>query len=234
MIKILLLFISTILFADVRVATAGNAAFIVQALSKTFYQKTNIKVIPIIGSSGKLAAQIEHGAPYDIYLSANMIYPEYLFKKELTITKPVVYARGRLVLFSRDDGISSLKDLLKAKKIAIANPKTAPYGMLAVDYLRQHHLYKKIKNKFVYAPNIAAALNYAITDTNYAFIAKSLLFKFPKYNNPKHYIELNDFYERTAQGAVLLKDKKEARLFFNFLFSKEAKKIFEKYGYDVN
>ena len=232
--KLFLLLLTTFLFADVKVATAGNAAFAIQALVKVFYEKTHIKVTPIIGSSGKLAAQIENGAPYDVYLSANMAYPEYLFKKNLTITKPVVYAKGKLVLFAKN-GVKSIKDLLNATKIAIANPKTAPYGALAIDYLRDQNLYDKLKDKFVIAPNIAAALNYAMRATNYAFIAKSLIFKLPKkYQNKNHYIELDDFYERTSQGAVLLKDREEARKFFLFLFSPQAKEIFKRYGYDVN
>jgi len=231
--KIILLLFVTFVFADIRVATAGNVAFAIKDLAKIFYNETHIKVIPVIGSSGKLTAQIERGAPYDLLLSANMRYPEYLYKKDLTITKAVVYARGRLVFFSKK-GLKGFDDIFKANKIAIANPKTAPYGLLTEHFLKDRGLYKKLKSKFVIAPNISATFSYAMKVTNYGFVARSLLFKFPKLNNKKHFVELSSFYERTSQGVVLISDKKEARKFFLFLFSKKAKQILRKYGYDVN
>jgi len=222
-----LLFITIYAFANVKVATAGNVAFAINDLADIFYKQTHIKVIPIIGSSGKLASQIENHAPYDIYLSANMKYPQYLYNKHLAITKPKVYAKGKLVLFSKYKEF----DLLKAKKIAIANPKTAPYGTLSIKYLKEKHLYSKVKNKLIIAPNIAAAFNYAVRIVDCGFVAKSLLFKIPKYNNPAYYKNL-DFNETTFQGVVLLTNNPQAKKFFNFLFSSQAKKIFKKYGYE--
>jgi len=232
--KLLLLLFVTFVFGDIKVATAGNVAFAIKDLGKEFYKEYHIRVVPIVGSSGKLTAQIERGAPYDVFLSANMKYPEYLFEHEKTITEPVVYAKGKLVLFARDGLKDGLNDLFKAKKIAVANPKTAPYGVLTEHYLKDKNLYHKLKSKFVIAPNISATFSYAMKVTNYGFVARSLLFKFPKLNNKKHFIELNDFYERTSQGAVLLTDKESAREFFRFLFSQKAKNILKKYGYDVN
>jgi len=228
-----ILFFSS-LFADIRVATAGNVAFAIKELADKFYQKTGIKVIPIISSSGKLTAQIQRKAPYDIFLSANMKYPEYLYKKGLTKTKPKIYAKGKLVLFSKK-GIKNFDEIFKAKKIAIANPKTAPYGMATISYLKNKQLYNRLKPKFIIAPNISATFNYAMKVTNYGFVAKSLLFKFKQLNNKNHYIELDtNFYPPINQGIVLISDKKEAKKFYDFIFSKEAKKVFLKYGYNIN
>ena len=230
--KFLFLLFSTLLFADVKVATAGNVAFAIQDLAKQFYKQTHIKVIPIIASSGKLTAQIQRGAPYDIFLSANMKYPNYLYKNHLAKTKPKVYAMGKLVLFSKNK-LKNFDEIFNATKIAIANPKTAPYGIATIQYLKNKHIYNKLKPKFIIAPNISSTFSYAIKITNYGFIAKSLLFKFPKLNNKNHYIEL-DNYTPIKQGVVLLSNKNEAKKFYQFLFSNTAKRIFIKYGYHIN
>jgi molybdate transport system substrate-binding protein len=231
MFKIILLFFATLLFGDVRVATAGNVAFAIQELVKEFKNETGIRVIPVISSSGKLTAQIERGAPFDIFLSANMLYPEYLYKKGLSKTRPKIYAKGCLVLFSKV-GINSLNDIFKAKKIAIANPKTAPYGKASEEFLKNMKLYNKVKDRFVIAGNISSAFSYAMKVTDYGFIAKSLLFKFPKLNNKNHYIDLDSSkYRPIKQGVIVLNNRVEVQKFYNFLFSKKAKQIFKKYGY---
>ena len=231
---LIFLFFITSLFADVRVATAGNVAFAIKDLANHFYQKTHIKVIPVISSSGNLTNQIRRGAPFDVFLSANMKYPEFLYQNKLAITKPKIYAKGRLVLFAKN-GIKNIYELFSAKRIAIANPKTAPYGKATIEYLKNKHLYAKLKNKFIIAGNISSTFNYALQVTNYGFIAKSLLFKFPNLNNKNHYIDLDTkYYSPINQGIVLLKNKPEAKKFYNFIFSKEAKEIFLKYGYIIN
>ena len=231
---LVILFFITSLFADIRVATAGNVAFAIKELANQFYKETKIRVIPIISSSGNLTAQIERGAPFDIFLSANMKYPEYLYSLKIALTKPKVYAKGRLVLFAKN-GIKSIDDLYSAKKIAIANPKTAPYGKATIEYLKNTKLYDKLKNKFVIGGNISSAFSYALKITNYGFVAKSLLYKFPNLNNKNHYIDLDTkYYSPIKQGIVLLKDNEEARKFYNFIFSKKAKEIFLKYGYIIN
>jgi len=231
---LLFVLVFNFLFADVRVATAGNVAFAINDLAQEFYKKYHIKVIPIIGSSGKLTAQIERKAPYDIFLSANMKYPEYLYQKGFAKTAPKVYAKGKLVLFAKN-GLNSFEDIFNAKKIAMANPKTAPYGMATKEYLENRHLYQKLKSKFIIGGNISSTFSYAMKITNYGFVAKSLLFKFPKLNNHKHFIELDSsLYSPIKQGVILISNKIEAKKFYNFLFSKIAKDIFLKYGYEID
>jgi len=232
--KKLLIFILFIFsFADVKVATAGNVAFAIQDLAKEFYKQTHIKITPIIGSSGKLSAQIAHNAPYDVFLSANMKYPQYLYDKHIALNKPKVYAKGKLVLFSKK-GIKNFDEIFQANKIAMANPQTAPYGMATKQYLQKKHIYNKLKPKFVIGSNISTTFSYAMKATNYGFVARSLLFKFPKLNNKSYFIELEHIYPPIKQGAILISNKQEAKKFYDFLFSKKAKEILKHYGYDVN
>lgn len=224
----------TFLFADIKVASAGNVAFAIQDLAQEFYKQTKIKITPIIASSGKLSIQIQRGAPYDIYLSANMKYPQFLYEHNLTKTKPKVYAKGKLVLFSKNK-LKAFDDIFGAKKIAIANPKTAPYGMATKEFLQNKRLYDKLKSKFVIGSNISSTFSYTMKAVDLGFVAKSLLFKFPKLNNKEHFLDLDDsLYSPIKQGVVLVSSKKQAKEFYQFLFSKQAKKIFIKYGYDVD
>jgi molybdate transport system substrate-binding protein len=217
--KFIIIFITTFLFADIRVASAGNVAFAIRDLAKEFKKETGINVVPIIASSGKLTAMIEKKAPFDIFMSADMKYPEYLYQRHLS-SKPKVYAKGKLVFFSK--GL----DILQCKKIAIANPKTAPYGKATIEYLKNMHLYDKVKNRLVIAPNISSAFSYAMKVTDCGFVAKSLVFNYP-------YEDLELKYTPIKQGVVKLNNKPQTNQFFNFIFSKKAQQILEKYGYDV-
>jgi len=215
------------------IASAGNTAYALPEIKKEFnkiYPNINIKFI--IASSGKLTSQIENHAPFDIFLSANMKYPNYLYKKHLAITKPKVYAKGSLVLFSLKK-INSLAELKNLKRISIANIKSAPYGKAAFEVLKNSNLYNKVKDKLVYAENINQVVYYVLRGVVEAgFVSKSALFspKLKKYKNS--YIEINkNLYSPIKQGIVIIKDSNEARSFYNFILSKKAKEIFKKYGY---
>ena len=222
-----ILFLTISLFGEVKVATAGNVAFAIKELAKEFYKKTSIRVVPIISSSGKLSAQIERGAPFDLFLSADMRYPNYLYKKGVGVEPPKVYAIGKLIFFSKNGS-----SILDCQKIAIANPKTAPYGKATIEYLKNSNLYSKVKDRFVIGGNIASAFNYAIRVTDCGFVAKSLLFKFPNLNNKNHYTDLDSSkYTPIKQGVLLLNRKEESLKFYNFLFSDEGREIFGNFGY---
>ena len=199
------------------------------------------KLRVIIGSSGKLSAQISNNAPYHIFMSGNMQFPQNLYKSKMAITKPRVYAKGKLIYFSiksQDfiDDMSFLKDV-KISKIAIANPKTAPYGKATYDAMMNAGVYDEIKHKLVYGESISQTLSYAVTAADIGFIAKSSIFskKMSKYNEGVHYADVSTkLYEPIEQGVVLLKhaqSNSEAKAFYDFIFNKKAKEIFEKYGY---
>jgi molybdate transport system substrate-binding protein len=227
---------------EVTVAAAANVQFTVEELKNAFEQETGLKVNTVIGSSGKLTTQIENGAPFDIFLSADMDYPDTLYKEGLACKEPQVYAYGTLVLWTLKDnldlskGIAVLTDSL-VKKIAIANPKSAPYGRKAVDALKFSHLYQEVNKKLVYGENITQASQFIIAQAaDIGFTSKSIVLSSEMIGRGK-WIEVDSqSYERIAQGVVILTYAKKqhfkaAEKFYNFLFSDKGKEIFKKYGY---
>jgi len=127
----LLLLSFTLHAQTITVAVAANVSYAIEDLKKAFnktYPKTKVRIV--LGSSGKLTAKIKNGAPYDMFLSANMKYPNFLFEHNIAITKPIVYAKGSLAFLSKKPrhftkGLHILLDD-DIKRIAVANPKTAP------------------------------------------------------------------------------------------------------------
>jgi len=111
------------------IATAANVQFAMEEIIDSFTQQTGIPCEIILGSSGKLTAQIQQGAPYDVFVSANMIYPNQLFSSGMTTSKPRVYAYGTLVLWTLKEDIEPSLEILKTdtiRNIATANPQIAP------------------------------------------------------------------------------------------------------------
>jgi len=230
--------------ATVTVALAANVSYAINELKESFYKKhpdTHLRII--IGGSGKLTAQIKNGAPYDIFMSANLIYPQRLYKEHFATTEAKVYAYGALALLSQKErdfsqGIAVVTQE-SIRYIAVANPKTAPYGTAAIEALKNAKLYKKIKDKLIYGESIAQTLSYTMHAADLGFIAKSALYspKMRSFKEGKNYIEIDaKLYTPIAQGVVLLHhaDKnKEAKAFYRFILGKEAKAIFKKYGYSV-
>ena len=239
-----LLATSSIYAETISIAVAANVSYAIEDLKKQF-NKTNpdVKLRITLGSSGKLTAQIKNGAPYELFMSANMKYPDTLYKDGLAITKPLVYAKGSLALFSkRPQDFSKGLELLKEKKnkrIAIANPKTAPYGIAAYEALTNANILDDVKKKFVYGESISQTLSYTLTAANIGIIAKSTLYskKLQKFKENKNYIDIpSSLYTPINQGIVILKrakEKKEVKAFYDFIQSNEAKEILKNYGYQV-
>jgi len=226
------------------IALAANVSYAMDELKTAFNKHCpDTKLRIIIGGSGKLKAQIQNGAPYDLFISANMQYPEALYKEQLAITKPKIYAYGALAILSQKKrdftkGIAIVKDS-DIRRIALANPKTAPYGKAAKEALINAKLYKTIENKLIFGESIAQTVTYTITAADLGFIAKSALYS-PKMNHfteGKNYIEVDQrFYKPIAQGIVILRhatDNSDAQKFYHFILSDEAKTIFKKYGYTL-
>ena len=242
---IILLFSFTTAFAGtISIATAANVSYAIHDLVIEFNKlHPDIKVQITLGSSGKLTAQIHNGAPYDIFMSANMKYPNALYKNALAITKPIVYAKGALAMLSvrqRDfrKGIFIVTNK-NIRRIAIANPKTAPYGKAAVEALKNAKLYAKVKNKFIYGESVSQTVAYTVTAADLGFIAKSSLFspKMKQYKKGVNFIDVDPkLYTPIKQGIVLLKraaDNVDAKAFYTFILSKEAQAIFTAYGYQL-
>lgn len=239
---ILLILLNTLIFAKtINIAVAANVSYAIDDLIKEFNKHyPSIKVKVTLGSSGKLTAQITHGAPYNLFISANMKYPNSLYKNKIAITKPVVYAQGSLAFLStKEQDFSQGIEILKNKnisKIAIANPKTAPYGVVSVEALKNAKIYNKIKSKFVYGESISQTVIYATRATDIGIIAKSSLFssKMKKYKENINWKTLDkNLYTPISQGVVLIKDTK-AQEFYDFILSNDAKKIFKTYGYIID
>lgn len=224
------------------IATAANMQFAMKAISDEFTKQTGTKTNLVISSSGKLTAQIIEGAPYDILVSANMKYPNEIYKSGLATSTPQVYAYGKLVLWSVQENIKPTINLLTSDKIqhiAIANPKTAPYGQAAIDILNHHNIFESCQEKLVYGESIAQT-NQFITSraAEVGFTAKSVVLS-QEMKGKGEWIELNsDAYSRIEQGVVRIKrehDAQEAaKAFYNFMFSEDAQKVLIALGYAVD
>jgi molybdate transport system substrate-binding protein len=227
---------------SISIAVAANVSYAIEDLKKEFHKLyPDIKVHVTLGSSGKLTAQILHGAPYKLFMSANMKYPKMLYKKNIAITKPLIYAQGSLALLSsKKRNFSQLSIFLEdnsIKRIAVANPKTAPYGIATKEALQNLNLYKKLKYKFIYGESISQTLTYALRASDVGFIAKSSLYspKLKYLQEGKNWTNVDTkLYTPISQGIVLLKNADvDTRNFYNFIFSKKAQMILKNFGYMI-
>lgn len=241
---LLTLFTLLIKAQNITVAVATNVSFAIEELQKRFkLLYPDITVQTILGSTGKLTAQIENGAPYDILMAADMAYPNALYKNSFAVTKPKVYAQGSLALLTTkalnlSTGIRVLQSA-KVHKIAIANPKTAPYGKASLEALKSAKIYNSIKGKLVYAQGVSQTAIYATKAADIGFIAKSSLYapQMLQYKEGKNWVDVDSrLYTPIKQGIVILQHARKseaATAFYNFIFSQKAKDIFKKYGYSV-
>ena len=240
-----LVFLTTYSMAgSVSVALAANVADAMVELKKEFaHISPEIEVKVTLGSSGKLTAQIKNGAPYALFLSADMNFPEALYKEGIAITKPVVYAQGALAYLSKTpqdftQGMALLKKDAMGK-IAVANPKTAPYGTAALEAMKHAGVYDAVKGKLVFAESISQTVVYTVTAADIGFIAKSSLFgpNMTQYKEGTHWVEVDTtLYAPINQGIVLLKageQNKEAKALYDFVLSAKGKEILKKFGYLV-
>ena len=228
---------------QITVAAAANVQFTLDELKAEFTKETGVDVKTVIGSSGKLTSQIENGAPFDVFLSADMKYPQTIYKDGLSFEKPKIYAYGALVLWTMKEvdlskGTGILTDA-SVKKIALANPQLAPYGRQAVNAMKYNHLYPGIASKLVYGESISQANQFITTQAvDVGFTAKSVVLA-PNMKDKGKWVEVDpQSYEPIAQGAIVLKyaehnHSKEAGEFYDFLFSAPAQEIFKKYGYKL-
>ena len=227
------------------IAAATNLNTVLSEIKKDFEDSNkDITVEIIFGASGKLATQIKEGAPFDIFMSADTIFPEMLYKDFFCESAPKVYASGKLVIFTALNldlkrGIDILKDN-NIKLISIANPETAPYGTATVEALRKYGIFEDIKDKIVRSETLSQVIHQVITSSDVGITAMSLMFSkdMQKYEKNINWSEINpDLYKKMDQAIIILKqskNKESSKLLYNYIFSDYAKEIFKKYGYDVN
>lgn len=224
------------------VATAANVQYVMADIKKEFEKEYKKEIQIIVSSSGKLTSQIREGAPFDVFVSADTKYPQEIYSKGGSAEKPKVYAFGSLVLWSMKIPQSDLKpEFLEndhIKKIAIPNPRVAPYGEAAMQVLAKLNLEKAIQKKLVFGESIAQTAQYITTGSVEAgFNALSIVLS-PEMKNKGHWVVVDSaLYRPIEQAAVLLRHsddspkKETSKLFYDFLYSQKAKDIFKKYGY---
>jgi len=238
----LLLFASAMTHAEtLTIAVAANVRYAYDELATGFNKETGIAVRSVSGSTGKIASQIKSGAPYDVFISADNETPDALFKDGLAETKPRVYAYGVLVLWTNKDfdlgkGLPLLADT-KVQKIAIANPKLAPYGRASMQALASAKLDAAVESKLVYGESISQTTQFVDSGAaDIGFIAKSVVIA-PVMAGKGKWVEVpKGSYEPIAQAVVVLKhsagaQSTNARKFADYLFTPKARAILAKYGY---
>jgi molybdate transport system substrate-binding protein len=223
------------------VAVAANLQYVFDDLRANFRSSTGHELKPVFNSSGKFVAQIMNGAPFDVFLSADMEFPEKLHQQGFTAGPARAYAYGALVLWTmRDLDMKNWQSALLGpafKRIAIANPATAPYGRETIKALRHLKLDAALKDKLVFGESIAQTNQYIHSRAADAgFTAKSVVVS-PAMKGQGSWVELpQGSYQPIAQGAVILRHGKQenprvAQQFYDYLFSADARAIFQRYGY---
>ncbi len=223
----------------VKVAAAANLQSVITVLQADFKKRSGVDIEPIVGSSGKLVAQIKNGAPFDVFLSADMTFPESLYKDGFSAKAPVVYALGNLIICStKDIGFERWERILltrKVKKVALANPGVAPYGVAAENLLRKKGIRDNIKSKVVYGESISQVNTYITTGVVDVGFTTQALVKDPANKTKLYWKAINPkTYAPIQQGIVVLKNganNPNAEKFYRYILSADAKRIFEQYGY---
>jgi len=225
----------------VTVAVASNFRIAAEIISAQFTNETGHEVRISSGSTGKLHAQILHGAPYDVFLAADAQSPRLIEASELGVDgSRFTYALGYLVLWSvvdqRADCFGALDDLGDSH-LAIANPDSAPYGRAAKEYLVNAGLWQKIVAQLVYGENIAQALHFAATaNARYAIIANSQAIDPKLPATACSWMIPTDSYSPIEQQAVMLQRAKAnsaAIEFVQFLQSAQSRDTIRQLGYGV-
>ena len=224
----------------VKVAAAADLRYAMAEIAKQFMKThpgTNIETV--FGSSGNAFTQISNGAPFDIYFSADLMYPQKLEKAGLTITDPRLYAIGRLVIWSSSIDVSNGIEVLKTPgiRIAAANPDHAPYGQRAIEVLKYYKLYDQVKKQLSFGENISQAAQFCLTgNTEAGLLALSLVLSPRMSEKGKYYLIPDTAHPPLEQAYVLLKKaegNKAAFDFYNFVATNPAREIFEKYGFTL-
>jgi molybdate transport system substrate-binding protein len=229
---------------EIAVAAAADLSSVFPEVAARFEKETGKKVKLNFGSSGQFLLQIENGAPFDLFFSADVQYPQRLEAEGLaqpgTLYK---YAIGELVLYVPNDsplnisqGLSALQSP-QAKKIAIANPQHAPYGRAAVESLKKEGLYDSVQGKLVMGENISQTAQFVQSGAADAGILALSLVLSPQMKNAGHFVAIPDSdHAPMEQAAVMLKsskDKATAALFLDYIRKPEIVSLMSQYGFTL-
>jgi molybdate transport system substrate-binding protein len=229
---------------EIAVAAAADLAAVFPQVAQRFEKETGKKVKVSYGSSGQFLVQIENGAPYDLFFSADIQYPKRLEQERLVEPGSLYeYAVGKIVLYvpakSPVDLSRGIRALLAqdVKKVAIANPQHAPYGRAAVEALKKEGVYDALQSKFVLGENISQTAQFVESGAADAGIIALSLALSPAMKSAGRFVEVPPAdYTPLEQAAIVLKsakDKTTARLFVEFLKKPETVKLMSDYGFAV-
>ncbi|MEO1626202.1 MAG: molybdate ABC transporter substrate-binding protein [Bacteroidota bacterium] len=225
-----------------RIATSANMQFAMQALTAAFSKQNDVECQLIVGSSGKLTAQIQQGAPYDVFASADLKYPQQVFQSGLAPSPPAIYAYGHLVVWSLQDSVCLSPDRWtdqQIRRIALAQPQTAPYGKAALQTLEYYGLKDALTPKLVYGESIGQTSQFILSQAaQVGFTARSIVMA-PGQKGQGFWKAIPpQAHDPIQQGVILLKTSAEtaenAEKFYAFLFSPQAQSILNTYGYTTD
>ena len=229
--------------AELTIAAASDLNFAFKELVGAYEKQTGEQVKLSLGSSGNFYSQIQHGAPFDLYFSADIAYPKKLEEAGLTVPGTLYqYAVGRIVVWApsqsplgvETQGIQVLLDA-SIRKIAIANPKHAPYGRAAVAALEHFKLHDRVKDRLVLGENISQTAQFVQSRAaDVGIIALSLALAPAMRASGKYWEIPTDAHPPLEQGAVVLKNSRNregANAFLDFLRSNTGQAIMKRYGF---
>jgi molybdate transport system substrate-binding protein len=227
------------LAAEVKVAVAANFTQPAKEIAARFKARTGNDASLSFGSSGQFYTQIANGAPFEVLLSADRERPEKAEAEGLAVAgSRFTYALGRLVLYSRTPGLVDGRGAVlrsgRFQKVAIADPKVAPYGVAAVETMRKLGVYDALAPRVVQGTSITQA--YQFVDTGAAELGFVALSQVVAVKGGSRWVVPAADHTPIDQQAVLLKtgaDDAAARAFMAFLKGPEARSVIRKYGYEV-
>ncbi len=227
---------------ELNVAVAANFTEPMQQIVALFQKASGHTVKLSFGSSGKFYSQIKEGAPFDVFLAADVKNPKLLEETGLAVKGSLfVYAEGKLVLWSAMSGFVDDKGTVLSKggynKIAYADPKLAPYGLAAKETLEKLSLWDVVQSKLVTGESITQTYQFAATgNADIGFIALSQITKEGRVTQGSYWMVPSFLYSPILQSAVLLsaaKDKEAAQALLTFLKSEKAKAVISSFGYGL-
>jgi molybdate transport system substrate-binding protein len=229
----------------IAVAAAANLSYVLAPLNAAFTQANpGVNVTSTIGASGSLVAQISRGAPYDVFLSADLDFPRKLQQAggAAAGATVVTFAYGRLVLWTTREALplGSVESVLRSRavhRVAEANPRTAPYGRAAEEVLAHLGLAEEVRPKIVVGENISQAAQYVASgNADVGFVALSLV-SAPSRPSRGRWLEVpSSLYAPIAEGAILTKyggGHRGAQRYLEFLTGAPARRIFAQFGYGL-
>jgi molybdate transport system substrate-binding protein len=223
--------------ATLTVSAAADLMPAFEEIGKLFEQESGIKVTFNFGSTGQLAQQIEQGAPVDLFAAANISFVEELEKKHLILSDTkALYARGRITLWTRRDSslqLERVEDLTRpeVRRVAIANPEHAPYGIAAREALQSAGVFDQVKSRLVFGENVAQTLQFAESgNVDAAIIALSLSTQ----SNGRWVLIPEELHKPLNQALAVISGTKhelEARRFAAFVNGAKGRPVMKKYGF---